>query len=463
MRRLLELLARWLDSEVFLVAPHEEQVIAAAADAGGVLGMVADDVARVRAGHVDAATVHANGREVAVLPVGPPRARAVLVVARRGALSAADRNLLADAVGLLLLCWRAMAAERRAERVDAADVMTREAVLHLLMVGHVSGARRTAATLLPDLPDVARVYIVEGDSDRRSQVAQLCRDAFDGAAWVVPCPVYSSNVISIAPAGSDSDDGDEVKVVKELTEAFPDIRVGVGLRVSLHDVPVGYKQAFHALAVARHRPERHARFFPRGQLGGLLGDAGKAWAARTLAPLLAYRPARTQDPDAHELLATLLSWLDFGGRAAAQLKIHRNTLSSRLQHVGSQLGRDLTRLATQAELYLALQLLDERPEAETGAGATLSTLLDQPEIRRWAEIQLSPLLAADRRTLLTTVRVWLENDLRTAPVAAALGISAHGLRKRLARAEEVLGRALLVGPSARYDLHLAFHIHAGRS
>ncbi|HEX2166055.1 MAG TPA: helix-turn-helix domain-containing protein, partial [Longimicrobiales bacterium] len=225
---------------------------------------------------------------------------------------------------------------------------------------------------------------------------------------------------------------------------------------------VGYKQAFHALSVARHRPERYAGFSPRGELAELLGQAGRAWAASTLAPLLTYRPARPQDPDAFELLATLLSWLDFGAQAASQLKIHRNTLSSRLRRIGAELHLDLSRFAIQSELYLALQLIDERPHPDPAAEVVeLTTLLDRPEVRRWAEIQLSPLLPANRRTLLTTVRTWFQHDLRTAPVATALGISTHGLRKRLARAEELLGRALLVGPSARYDLYLAFRAHTG--
>jgi sugar diacid utilization regulator len=467
-RRVLELLARCVAGEVVLVGPHDEQAIAIPADAEQFLGMVAEEVARVRTGHVDAAAVHVGGRDIAVLPVGPPPTRPVLVVVRRGPLTAEHRSLLADAVDPLWLSWRAAVAEQRAERVDAADAKTREAVLHLLMVGHLSGARRTAAVLRPALPDLARVYVIEGHPDSRSQLTQRCRDVFGGAAWVVPCPVYSRHVIVIAPAGSDGRGREQpastppppTRLIQELTESFPDSRMGVGLRVSLRDIPIGYKQAFHALSMARHRPERYARFSPRGQLGELLGDAGRAWAARTLAPLLAYRPARPQDPDAYELLATLMSWLDFGGQAAAQLKIHRNTLSSRLQRISTQLRCDLARLATQSELYLAMQLVDERPHAVAAEVAELDALIDHPEIRRWAEIQLSPLLSADRRTLLTTVRTWLENDLQPTPVAAALGISAHGLRKRLARAEELLGRALLVGPSARYDLHLAFRVHA---
>jgi PucR C-terminal helix-turn-helix domain len=441
-RRLLKLLANWVGGEVALVGPDEHSA-----------GDIAGDISRVRAGHVDAASVHASGRHVAVLPVGDPPARPVLVVARTEPLTEEHRRLLADAVDPLRLCWRAEVAEQRTERLDAADAHAREAVLHLLMVGHLSGARRTAAVLRPELPDLARVFVISTDPATRGRLSRRCREVFGGAAWVVPCPVYSGHVIVIAPAEPDAPPNG---LIRELTTAVPDSRMGVGERVALRDVPIGYKQAFHALSMARHRPERYARFCPRGQLGELLGDAGRVWAGRTLAPLLAHRPARAQDPDAFELLATLLSWLDFGAQAAAQLKVHRNTLSSRLQRIGIELGRDLARIPVQSELYLASQLIDERPHAEEPA-PDLDTLLDGPEIRRWAEIQLSPLLPDDR--LLTTVRTWLDHDLRTAPVADALGISAHGLRKRLARAEELLGRALLVGPSARYDLHLAFRVH----
>jgi hypothetical protein len=457
-RRVLTLLARRFAGEVVLTGPNDEQTVAVPATAGRLLRMVGADIARVRAGQVDAAAVHADGHDIAVLPVGPPPTRPVLVVARQGPLTAEHRSVLAAAMDPLWLCWRTTVAEQQAERLDDADAAVREAVLHLLMVGHLSGARRTAAVLRPALPDLARVFVVAGDPDSRRQLSQRCREVFGEAAWVVPCPVYSGHVIVIAPASTSP----PTRLIEELTETVPQTRVGVGLQVALRDVPIGYKQAFHALSVAHRRPERYARFSPRGQLGELLGDAGQAWAASTLAPLLAYRPARPQDPDAFELLATLLSWLDFGARAASQLKIHRNTLSSRLRRLGIELHRDLSRLASQSELYLALQLVDERPHADTATeAAELDTLLDCPEIHRWAEIQLSPLLPANHRTLLTTVRTWFQHDLRTAPVAATLGISAHGLRKRLARAEDLLGRALLTGPSARYDLHLAFRVHTG--
>lgn len=365
-RRVLELLARRFTGEVVLAGPGKGQAVAVPSDTGRLLhlvgGELAEDVARGRAGHL-----------------------------------------------------------------DAADATVREAVPHLLMVGDVSGARRTAAVPRPELPDLARVHVIE--------------NAPVGGDGRHPAP---------APA---------TRLIRELVEAVPGTRMGIGLPMALRDIPIGYKQAFHALSVARHRSERYARFSPRGELGELLGHAGRAWAASTLAPLPAYRPARPRDPDAFELLATLLSWLEFGARAASQLKIHRNTLSSRLHRVGAEPDRDLTRFAVQAELHLALQLIDERPHPGAAAGAIgVDELFDRPEVRRWAETLLSPLPDATRRTLPTTVRTWFRHDLGTT-AAAELGISAHGLRKRLARVEELLGRALPVGPSARYDLHHALRVH----
>ncbi|MEV0054352.1 helix-turn-helix domain-containing protein [Saccharopolyspora shandongensis] len=42
--------------------------------------------------------------------------------------------------------------------------------------------------------------------------------------------------------------------------------------------------------------------------------------------------------------------------------------------------------------------------------------------------------------------------------AAELGVSVVGVRKRLLRVENLLGRSLLNGPSARYDLYLALRV-----
>ncbi|MEK8172336.1 helix-turn-helix domain-containing protein [Streptomyces sp. M19] len=53
------------------------------------------------------------------------------------------------------------------------------------------------------------------------------------------------------------------------------------------------------------------------------------------------------------------------------------------------------------------------------------------------------------------MRTWLRADARLPATARALGISLPGARKRLAKAEEALGRSLLHAPSAKYELWLA--------
>ena len=46
--------------------------------------------------------------------------------------------------------------------------------------------------------------------------------------------------------------------------------VGASTAVALRDIALGYGQAFHALAVARHRPERYVQFTHATDLASLL-------------------------------------------------------------------------------------------------------------------------------------------------------------------------------------------------
>jgi hypothetical protein len=82
----------------------------------------------------------------------------------------------------------------------------------------------------------------------------------------------------------------------------------------------------------------------------------------------------------------------------------------------------------------------------------LDVLLAGPEVRRWAEMKVSPLRERDPELYVKTLRAWLVNHARIEATATALGISVPGTRKRLSRIEEILGRSLMSAPSARYDL-----------
>jgi sugar diacid utilization regulator len=233
--------------------------------------------------------------------------------------------------------------------------------------------------------------------------------------------------------------------------------------VPLRETATGYAQAFHALAAARHRAERHASFTDSPDLALTIGPDAAAWAGAFLAPLRAYRPRRPQDPDTTELLATATSWLNFSSRAAVHLKIHRNTLAARLTLVQELLGLDLNRLADQAALALALRTITAdippRPEPSpmaAGAAPSLDQLLVSAHVAAWAQRQLRPLRGPGVPACIAqTLTTWLRHDARIGPTAVALSLSASTVRKRLARSEALLQRSFLRSPSAKLDQWLA--------
>lgn len=233
--------------------------------------------------------------------------------------------------------------------------------------------------------------------------------------------------------------------------------------VALRDTAVGYEQAIHALSVARERTQRWARFDAKLDLPTIVGQEGLHWASALLNPLITYVPARSTDPDAQELTATAQSWLLYSMAATRHLKIHRNTLSARLQRIEELLGLDLARADHQALLYLALRIR-ARPcsttlgPADPDTAVPLDELLRAPVVQQWAQTTLRPVrAAADSSLLESTLRAWLSSNSRLSVTAEELGISVSGARKRVSRLEQVLRRSLLHGPSARHDLWLAMH------
>ncbi|WP_329043275.1 helix-turn-helix domain-containing protein [Streptomyces sp. NBC_00178] len=385
-------------------------------------------------------------------------------------------TLLADAVMPLALSWAAESVERKRRRVDLAESRGREAVLHLLMTGQLSIARQVAGALLPKLPDPVRVCVVECSGGQRDEVARICAEASGGRTWIVRCPVYARHLILIMPAGGEDGPGGEDDpggedgpggpegarpLDLEVAGIVDDCVVGVSDTVRLPDTATAYQQAFHALAVARGTPGRHARFGAGQEPALLVGAAGARWADALLAPLLTHLPRRPQDPGSQELAATVASWLAFSSHATHHLKIHRNTLAARLKLIGEVLGVDLNRVADQAAVDLALRIRAtptlHRPSGGDGEAPPedLDAVLRTPGVRDWAAAQLR-LLGQAGPTGEETLRTWLRCEAQLSVSAAELGISVPGARKRLNRIEALLHRSLLRTPSARYDLWLAF-------
>ncbi|MEV6261642.1 helix-turn-helix domain-containing protein [Streptomyces sp. NPDC051784] len=391
----------------------------------------------------------------------------VVAVVASGPMPEGLPALLADAVMPLGLSWAAERVERKRRRVDLAESRGREAVLHLLMTGQLSIAHQVAGALRPRLPDPVRVCVVECSGSRRDDVARICADASGGRTWIVRCPVYARHLILIVPAEEETEEripesGRTLGLA--IAGLVEDCVVGVSEEVRLPDTATAYQQAFHALAVARGLPGRHARFGAMPEPALLVGAAGASWADALLAPLLNHLPRRSQDPNSQELSATVASWLAFSSHATQHLKIHRNTLAARLKFVGELLDLDLNRVEDQAAVDLALRVratpMLHRPAAGVptaggNAGEPLDAVLRLPGVQDWAAQQVR-LLAEAGPAGEETLRIWLRCEAQLSLTAAELGISVTGVRKRLTRLEAVLRRSLLRTPSARYDLWLAF-------
>lgn len=397
---------------------------------------------------------------------GPPDAAApILAVVAPRPLPDGLAILLSDVAMPLAMCWAAEAVERKRRRVDLAESRSREAVLHLLMTGQLSIAHQVAGALKPTLPDPVRLYVVECPAGRRDEVARICTELSGGRSWIVRCPVYARHLILVVPADADAA---EQRLGLRVAEVVTECVVGVSEDVPLPDTATGYRQAFHALAVARGLPDRHARFGSAPDPAVAAGAAGARWADELLHPLLTYLPRRSQDPGSQELGATLASWLAFSSHATQHLKIHRNTLAARLRLIGELLGLDLNRVGDQAALDLALRIRAtptgagkaRRDERTTRPPLGLDDILHDPAVREWAVQQLRPLTGPDAPRSAAdpqdTLRAWLRCEAQLTQTAEALGISVPGVRKRLTRLESALGRSLLQAPSARYDLWLAF-------
>ncbi|MDT0302458.1 helix-turn-helix domain-containing protein [Streptomonospora wellingtoniae] len=411
------------------------------------------------------AVLEAGLYETHVIALNDDRPGPALLVSVPGRLPIGASCLLIDAAGLLGLRWRVDEAERQRRVLAVADNRAREAVVQLLIAGATAEATRVADVLTPSLPERVCVLVVDSPPERRKDVVKRCVTASKSTAWVLRCRVYTRHTIVVAPSGAASGGRPSARTrfdaaLRDLIDETSEIRIGESPGLDLGDVGIGYEQAFQAVA-AQREAERHAVFDERGELPRVLGEGARLWARAHLSPLLDYVPERRQDPDSRELLSTLRAWLDFRGGAGRQLNLHRNTVNSRLRRVEALLGVTLTDLMASARLHLALRIIAEHrvpPTPDTAAPPDLAALLDTEPVRRWADELLKPIRDGRYDCLEPTLHTWLDCDANLESTAAELRVSPTGVRKRLVKLENALGRSLLKGPSARYDLAIAMSV-----
>lgn len=464
-RALLAFLARRTGGTVMLLgAGGEPDAIVPEGPPPQEYRAASEEIRRVLSGRADAATAAGPGWRVHV--TGSSGGPAVLVTSRTP-ITSASSALIAHVMALIRV-------RRAADERDIAVARTREVILGLLMGKREAGrephvirtARSLAAGGQPGLGGLIRVCLIDVPPSRQKAAAAACEAAVGARAWIIPGPVFCRDVIAVV---ADADAGEPAgPLVAALRRACPDAAIGAGGIVALEDTGEGWRQAMHALAVARSRPARTARYAEPGSLAEVLDSRARWWARRRLENLTTYKPSWSRGaPDAADLEDTLRAWLAFGSQAARRMVLSRNGARGRLDKVAGLLGTELvdsgvSRLPERAEIYLALQLLDY-PAAPGGSDEPVpefDEVLRQPAAADWAALILDPLSGP----LLETVRAWVTapTAARGEHAAAVTGVTTRTVYHRLEVAEQKLGRPITGDLPAKYDLYLALRI-AGKA
>jgi len=288
--------------------------------------------------------------QVVLLPLSiHRRVRGYLAVGTPERLRPGGRQLVNAAASLLTLLLEQATAARSTEG------RFRAAVFRLLARGDVAAALPTAGDLWGGLPEEpVSALVLAGDAEARTNLAEIAEASSTATERVFFAEVDDRLVVLATSSG---------RALPRLLQALTGLEgvtAGESDPVALADLPRAHRQGEQALAAGARLGRRHTAFSDIGA-GGLLSlvstPAGRAFADSLLRPVL------DQDTGGRAALITSLRiWLEHNGHwdaAAAALGVHRHTLRARMQRIEEILGRDLDGAGLRAELWTALQLLDE--------------------------------------------------------------------------------------------------------
>lgn len=274
------------------------------------------------------------------------RLRGVLVVGSAGPMRAAESDLVETVIALASVTLE----QQRA--VDGARGQVRSGILELLEAGAVEAAQRAAKAvgrLLPRPP--VRVILVRGPFTGQSVLDEL--EIVSARGGDIFFAERGQDVIVIVGAEAVTDLAPVVE--RHLLSA------GVSSAVDWNELGRGISEARHA-AVAE-RELGLVRFEDRaaGGVRAALLRGGGALVARRLLDPLSSLPA----DDSARLLAAAAAWFAANTAwdpAARELGIHRHTLRARLDRLGQVTGLDLDAFEGRAELWAALELVEDDGE-----------------------------------------------------------------------------------------------------
>ncbi|MFG6403811.1 PucR family transcriptional regulator [Microbacterium sp. P04] len=266
--------------------------------------------------------------------------RGVIAIAG-GALDTEGRAVVTSVIALAGL------ALEQNEGVTRALGLLRGGVVHALLAGDATLARRLARELWPSIPTAP---VVIGVVDAAHPAADAAAEWLDvRSAAGEAAVVFGRGPDGLVFAVSATDDA----LATELASRF-DARVGLSTPVAYAAFAQGHDEAVQALRRHGSGVSRFGEVAASGVLGALDTDLARLIATTVLEPLTGHDAAHGSD-----LVATARSWLENDTRldaTAVALGVHRHTVRARIAQVERILGVDLTAFPARAELWAALQV-----------------------------------------------------------------------------------------------------------
>ncbi|TDC46878.1 PucR family transcriptional regulator [Actinomadura sp. KC345] len=431
-------------------------------DAMAALRPLLRDLSNERLG---AAAAQVGSLHVRCEALGRGASRPVLVVAGSSPLTGEAVMLASHTATVLDALRRIGSSNALVTRHARVTNRMRVAIFTALMVGDPALARRMTADAVPPLleADRLRVLVLRCPSGDRARLAETRQDRFGyhGRGLLLHCPVYDDHLICLTAEDEDEKDEGGDGALEPLLRSWvrdnPAYALGISAVHPLHATEAAYDQARHALAVARHVPDRIAVYRGQATLARLLPrDDALAWAQHVLQPM-GLAPRLTV-----EVLRLSLALPRSG--VARLLGISRNTVNAHLRRAENLLGVDLQGTCGRAQITLALAITDPPPPhtgttpGERGPAPSLARLLSNEVAVTWAHNFLKPLRDGGNLTVYETVRHWVQADTDAQRTARDMGISRNTVRARLRVAERRLSLDLLVPSPGIHDLVHALRI-----
>jgi purine catabolism regulator len=288
--------------------------------------------------------------EVVLQALGEPNAPGgMLVLILREGFDDVSRNVLTSVLALV-----SVSLEQN-QALASLQVTLREALLQLMLAGNIDQAQHIVQSLWGPFPTPPLASIV--GLSKHNEAGMRLVAAADSLLSGEDTPMFFTSYRGgVAVLVSES----EIDRIVDHMQPFA-LAIGVsrlerweGLELALEE---SYKAAEFGIKHERTEPVPFSELWQEG-VTDLIDTADAAHAARKhLAPLLsADKNSGTQ------LVETLRTWLRNNGKqqpSAAELKIHRHTLASRLQEISLLLGTDLDNYLARAELTLAVRYLQD--------------------------------------------------------------------------------------------------------